>query len=291
MSAAVASIRYLVLPVSASSYRCSLTRNGATLRAHSPEVAIRSLGTFRVFRDGVPVPAAAWPSKKARTLLKILIAPRGRNTARDLLMETLWPKQDPAKLANRLSVALATVRAVLDPDRRRPSGYFVAADKDSLRLDPEHLAVDVEEFLRRAHEGLALARAGRTDEAAAGLAEAEALYLGDFLEEERYEDWAADLREETRAAYIAVARMLAEHSLEAGDHDSAVRCYLRILDRDSWDEDAHLRLVSALERAGRRGEARRRYRAYGSRMGELDLPVAPFPRVGPQRRTAALSAL
>jgi len=291
MSAAVASVRYVVLPVSAGSYLCSLTRNGATLRAHAPEVEIRSLGTFRVFRDGVPVPATAWQSKKARTLLKILIARRGRNTARDLLMETLWPEQDPARLANRLSVALATVRAALDPDRRRPSGYFVAADKDSLRLDPEHLAVDVEEFLRRAHEGLALARAGRTDEAAAGLAEAEALYLGDFLEEERYEDWAADLREETRAAYVAVARMLAEHSLEAGDHDSAVRCYLRILDRDSWDEDAHLRLVSALERAGRRGEARRRYRAYASRMGELDLPATPFPRVGPQRRTAALSAL
>ncbi len=120
-------------------------------------------------------------------------------------------------------------------------------------------------------------------EAAAVLGKAERLYAGDFLEEDRYEDWAVDLREEARATYVAVARVLAERSLEAGDHDSAVRCYLRILDTDSWDEDAHLRLVSALERAGRRGEARRRYRTYASRMGELDLPAAPFPRVGPQR--------
>jgi DNA-binding SARP family transcriptional activator len=192
-------------------------------------------------------------------------------------METLWPEQDPARLANRLSVALATVRAVLDPDKRRPSAYFVAADKDSIRLDVDHVAVDVEEFLRRAHEGLALDRQRRTAEGVGALAEAEALYVGDFLEEDLYEDWAADLREEARATYIAIARALAEHSLEAHEHDAAVLYYLRILENDSWDEKAHLRLISALEWAGRHGEARRRYRAYASCMGELDLPVSPFP--------------
>ena len=290
MSAAVASIRYLVVPASGHSYRRTLRPNGATLRARAPAVAIRSLGAFRLFRDGVPVSTSAWQSKKARTLLKILIARRGRSTPRELLMESLWPEQDPARLANRLSVALATVRAVLDPDKRRTAGYFVAADKDSVQLDLNHVEVDADAFLRSAHAGLALVRRGSMHEAAAVLGKAERLYAGDFLEEDRYEDWAVDLREEARATYVAVARVLAERSLEAGDHDSAVRCYLRILDTDSWDEDAHLRLVSALERAGRRGEARRRYRTYASRMGELDLPAAPFPRVG-LKEPVALSAL
>jgi len=253
-------------------------------------VAIRSLGAFRLFRDGVPVSTSAWQSKKARTLLKILIARRGRSTPRELLMESLWPEQDPARLANRLSVALATVRAVLDPDKRRTAGYFVAADKDSVQLDLNHVEVDADAFLRSAHAGLALVRRGSMHEAAAVLGKAERLYAGDFLEEDRYEDWAVDLREEARASYVAVARMLAERALEAGDHDSAVGYYLRIVEKDCWDEDAHLRLVSALERAGRRGEARRRYRAYASRMGELDLPAAPFPRVG-LKEPVALSAL
>jgi len=125
VSAAVASIRYLVLPRSARSFRFRLGRNSATFDAHAPELAIRSLGAFRLFRDGVPVSTSAWQSKKARTLLKILIARRGRSTPRELLMESLWPEQDPARLANRLSVALATVRVVLDPDKRRTAGYFV----------------------------------------------------------------------------------------------------------------------------------------------------------------------
>jgi len=254
-----------------------LAYGGPSAREEASRLAIRSLGAFRLFRDGVPVPATAWQSKKARTLLKILVARRGRATPRDLLMEALWPEEDPARLANRLSVALATARAVLDPDKRHPADQFVTADKDSIRLDLEHVTVDVEEFLRRAHEGLAATRTGPTDEAAAALAEAEALYAGDFLEEDSYEDWAADHRKEVSATYNAVARTLAESALGAGDHDAAVRYYLRILDKDSWDEKAHLSLVSALERAGRHGEARRRYRAYASRMGELDLPTSPFP--------------
>jgi DNA-binding SARP family transcriptional activator len=254
-----------------------LAYGAPSAREEESGVAIRSLGAFRLFRDGVPIPATAWQSKKARTLLKILVARRGRATPRDLLMEALWPEQDPARLANRLSVALATVRAVLDPHKRHPPEHFVAADKDSIRLELEHVAVDVEEFLRSANEDLTLTRQGPLDEGAAALAEAEALYVGDFLEEDLYEDWAADLREEARATYISVARTLAERSLEAGDHDAAVRYYLRILEKDSWDEQAHLRLVSALERGGRHGEARRRYRAYASRMGELDLPASPFP--------------
>src|SRR5262245_50232351 len=85
MSPSVASIRYLVPPPSGRSYRCSLGRNGATARALAPQVAIGSLGAFRLFRDGVPVPATAWQSKKARTLLKILVARRGRSTPRELL--------------------------------------------------------------------------------------------------------------------------------------------------------------------------------------------------------------
>jgi hypothetical protein len=35
--------------------------------------------------------------------------------------------------------------------------------------------------------------------------------------------------------------------------------------------------VSALERAGRQGEARRRYRTYASRMNKLGLAAASFP--------------
>ena len=241
------------------------------------DIAIRALGAFRVLRGGRPVPVAAWQSKKARTLVKILVARRGRATTRDQLMEALWPDEAPEVVTRRLSVALATARAVLDPDRRHPPEHFIVADKDAIRLDLANLRVDVERFLLLATKGLALHREGRLAEARAALQAAETAYAGDFLEEDRYEDWAAPMREEALAAYHSTAMTLAQIAARSGDHDAAVRYYLRILERDGYNERAHLGLVAALERDGRRGEARRRYRVYAERMAQIEVPVAPFP--------------
>jgi ATP/maltotriose-dependent transcriptional regulator MalT/DNA-binding SARP family transcriptional activator len=239
-------------------------------------VAVQSLGRFRVLRAGEPVPPAAWQSRKARDLFKILVARRGRPTPRDYLMEALWPKQSPEPLGNRLSVLLSTIRGVLDPEKQHDPGHFVAANKRSLWLQTEHVEVDVEHFLDSASEALRLRRAGSTD-AYTRLTSAEAAYTGDFLEEDAYEDWAIALREEARAAYTQVARMLAEDAAARGDTDAATRYYLRVLERDPYDEPAHLGLVGALEAAGRHGEARRCFRAYCARMDAIGVESAPFP--------------
>jgi DNA-binding SARP family transcriptional activator len=242
-------------------------------------VAIRALGAFRVFRDGDLLPLAAWQSRKARTLLKILVARRGRATTRDYLMEALWPQENPAVVSRRLSVALATVRAVLDPAKRHPPDYFVIGDKDAIRLDLANLPVDVEAFLAAAAAGLARFAADDRGDAEAQLAAAEHAYEGDFLEEDTYEDWAAPLREEARATCASVLRALAALAEASQRPDDAARRYLRILEMDPWDESAHLALVATMERAGRHGEARKRYVDYASRMTEIGAPTAPFPAV------------
>jgi ATP/maltotriose-dependent transcriptional regulator MalT/DNA-binding SARP family transcriptional activator len=241
---------------------------------------VATLGRFDVVRDGHPVPNGEWQSKKARDLLKILVARRGKATPRDYLMETLWPDEDPRKTSNRLSVALSVVRTVLDPEHGSPADHYLVADAGSVRLDLEHVAVDIEEFLQRADQGLKLYREGSAD-AATLLEAAETAYGGEFLEEDRYEDWAASLREEARAAYVEVARVLA--GARVGD-GSAVRYYLRILRIDPYDEDAHLDLVSALAGAGMHGEARRAYRRYVGRMDEIGVEPAPPSRRDDRKR-------
>ena len=84
-----------------------------------------------------------------------------------------------------------------------------------------------------------------------------------------------------------MTRLLADEAAAAGDADGATRYYLRILERDAYDEAAHLGLVGALLAAGRHGEARRRYGIYGDRMDEMGVEAAPFPsraRVDGRRR-------
>ena len=202
-----------------------------------------------------------------------------------------WPRRcgrarRPTGLANRLSVALSTVRTVLDPARQEPPDAYVLADRHTVRLGK--LPVDVEDFLATATAGLDAAGGGDPD-AGTLLAGAEAAYGGDFCEDDPYEDWAVPLREEARAAYLAVARALAARATAAGEHDLAVRYHLRVLERDAYDETAHLGLVATLAEAGRHGEARRRYRSYAERMDEIDVEVEPFPAVRRRRGDSAFS--
>ena len=195
------------------------------------------------------------------------------------MYELLWPDEDPEPLANRLSVALATARSVLDPEKRFPGDWFVGGDKQAVWLELGRVELDVERFLGHATDGMRRVRSGRPDAARPALEAAEAAYAGDFLEEDPYEDWAATLREEVRAAYIAVTRLLADGAAADGDADIAIRYYLRILERDAYDEAAHIGLVRALLAAGRHGEARRRYGLYADRMEEMAVEAAPFPSV------------
>lgn len=68
------------------------------------------------------------------------------------------------------------------------------------------------------------------------------------------------------------------HDAEAqGSLDGALRWYLRILEQVPDDEGAHLAVVTVLVRAGRQGEARRRYRGYAELMRGNGVEPAPFP--------------
>ncbi|MBP2330817.1 DNA-binding SARP family transcriptional activator [Kibdelosporangium banguiense] len=232
-------------------------------RSGTAAVRIESLGGFRVLHDGSPVPVAKWPSRKSRDLVKIVVSHRGRPVPRETLMSLLWPDSSPRVLGNRMSVALSTARTML-----RPGGLIT--ENDAVRLDPALVSVDVTAFLRDASAGLQ-----RGDIAL--LATAEAAYTGDFLEEDPYEDWAAELREEARLTYLQVTAALATHSADVGEHVTASRYCLRILERDRYDETAHLALVRALIALGSHGEARRRYRGYVLRMREIDVEPAPYP--------------
>jgi DNA-binding SARP family transcriptional activator len=165
---------------------------------------------------------------------------------------------------------------VLDPRKRHDQDHFVGADQNAVWLERGQLSIDLEEFLEAAEKALVLHRAGERD-AVARLTAAEAAYTGDFLEEDAYEDWTVALREEARATYTAVARALADDAAARGDVDATTRYSLRVLERDPYDEPAHLGLVAALYAARRHGEARRRFRNYCARMDEIGVESAPFP--------------
>ncbi|WP_460708105.1 BTAD domain-containing putative transcriptional regulator [Myceligenerans halotolerans] len=247
--------------------------------SEEPRILVQTLGTFRVLRDGVPIPNAAWQSRKARDLLKVLITRRGRPIPRDQLAEILWPDAGAGDAVSlkRLNVMVSTVRSVLDPERSWPADHIVASTSGSLHVELDHVHVDVVDFLDRVDEATALDQADRRAEALERWRGAEAIYTGDFCEEDAYADWATTLREEARLAYAQAAARIADQEAGAGHYEQAARYWLRLLERDPYDERAHLALILALDQAGRRGDARRRYQVYADLMRELDIEPSPHP--------------
>lgn len=101
-------------------------------------------------------------------------------------MDALWPGETPASLSNRFSVAVNVIRRAFDPMRMLATQHHVVTDGDSVRLETDHLDIDVERFLSLAQ---------RPDEASR-LA-ARQLYRGPAFSDEPYADWAVGLRNQT----------------------------------------------------------------------------------------------
>ena len=240
------------------------------------DLTIEVLGAFRVERGGVAVGPAEWGSRKPRDLLKVLVASRGGPVRRDLLLDQLWPDEDPQRSGRKLSVALSTLRALLDPVKAFAPDHFLAADRAAVSLVPASCVVDLERFFAAADTALSVSGSGGP-EATEALALAEAAYRGDPFVEDAYEEWAQSVRDLARTTYASVIRALAEHSAAASDHDQAVRLWLRVLDGDPYDEGAHLALVESLRAERRHGEAHRMYRIYCDRMEQIAVEPAPYP--------------
>jgi ATP/maltotriose-dependent transcriptional regulator MalT/DNA-binding SARP family transcriptional activator len=239
-------------------------------------VTIQVLGSFRLTRRAGPVGPAEWGSRKPRDLLKLLVARRGGPVRREAVLDILWPGEDPVKAGKKLSVALSTLRALLDPTKEFEPEHFVTADRAAVWLTLAHLEIDLERFLDAADDGLRRDARGEADSVVL-LQAAETAFAGDAFEEDAYEEWAAPIREVARSTYISVVRALADHAAQNREYDVVVRLLLRVLEADSYDENAHLMMVRSLLANGRHGEAHRMYRSYCDRMDEIGIEPAPFP--------------
>ncbi len=243
-----------------------------------PGVEVRTLGAFHVLVNGVPTSPTSWQSKKARDLLKLLICKRGRPVHREVLIENLWPDEDLHKTSNRLSVTLSTIRSVLDPGKEHDGDHYLATDRDTVHLRLDRIGCDVDSFLEEAQAALEEHRRAPSISSWARLKTVEASYVGDFMEEDPYADWAVNLREEARQLYLSCVRAIAGYACDRLEYDEAIRYELRLLERDPFDEGAHLGLVRAMTALGRHGEAFRLYRTYVARMEQLGLEAAAFPQ-------------
>jgi len=86
------------------------------------------LGRFEVYSGQNKVDQ--WRSLKAKSLLKFLVAHRGRYIPKDVLMEALWPGYPPEAANNNLKAAVYALRQTisysgLEPGRNNRNGFLL----------------------------------------------------------------------------------------------------------------------------------------------------------------------
>src|SRR5215471_7404511 len=146
------------------------------------------LGSFRVNQDGRELDLGP---RLQRALLAILVVEAGHVVPVDRLLDLLWREEPPAAAIASVQAYVSQLRRVLEPGRpaRAPARVLVTRDPGYLlrAADDQVDALRFGVLARQGHEDLA---GGRAAAAAAGLAEALALWRGDPLAGFAGEPWA-----------------------------------------------------------------------------------------------------
>jgi pimeloyl-ACP methyl ester carboxylesterase/DNA-binding SARP family transcriptional activator len=135
---------------------------------------VHVLGGFAVEVDGVPIPPASWPQRRAADLVKLLALEPGHRLPRDRVLDALWPHLAPEAAAAALHKAAHYARRALgERDAVVVAGGVVAlAPGAEVRTDWERFEADPA-----------------------------APYDGELLPDDRYEEWTAAPRERLRTLH------------------------------------------------------------------------------------------
>jgi predicted ATPase/DNA-binding SARP family transcriptional activator/DNA-binding CsgD family transcriptional regulator len=224
------------------------TNRPSDLPIHSLQIHL--LGGFRVSVDSCLVADDVWRLRKAASLVKLLALSPTHRMHREQILNVLWPDVDSKAATNNLYYALHVARRTLNPGTESP---HLRLRSDSVVLaPPDVLWVDVEAFERDA------AAARRTGDPAT-YRSAIALYTGDLLPDDLYEDWVANRREGARLLHLALLLELAMLEEQSEQPGRAIEVLQRALTNDPVCEEAHAGLMRLYARSGQRHQALRQY--------------------------------
>lgn len=235
------------------------------------QIAVRMLGGFEVFVEGVLVPGNRLEKRRAKSLLALLAALPGHSAKRYIIMETIWPTYDYESANKCVYSATSTLRtelgSLLD---EQPDMPLVIANKaqGALSLNCALFATDVDVFEGKARQLLDLSSGGR--EAIDLCREIEEVYTGDLFVPSTDGMGIMSTRSRELRSLFADAMIAGARAAMGLDMKTlACRFAHRAFEADDLREEGVRLLVNALCAAGRRVEAQRSYERFVGRVVDV----------------------
>jgi PAS domain S-box-containing protein len=223
-----------------------------------PRLQVYCLGSLRVCSSSKQI--QQWQSLRAKSVFEFLVSKRKSPVIKDKLMEALWPEYNARAAANNLKTSIHDLRQTLAPLFESPDFPCVLFSNDAYLINPEiDLSIDAEDFEKLWITGKKFEKEGKSGEAIRAFETAEALYQGDYLQDELYDEWIVPKRESLKDIFLLILNKLSDHSMNTADHESCINYCHKILDIDNCREDAYRLLMCCYSRLGQKSKAVRWY--------------------------------
>jgi DNA-binding SARP family transcriptional activator len=234
-----------------------------------PLLRVYAFGEGRVLSGDRLISSADWGMAKSKELLFYLLCHKQRR--KDQIGEALWPELSPAKLRSSFHVAVYRLRRALD----QQDCVIYEGDKYFFNRRVNYW-FDVEEFEQHIRDGRFAWSSDRA-QSTYHFRQAVVLYGGEFLEGlTSSHDWCLVKREELLQAYSLALQRLAEYHATLGEYEEAIRCYERVLEKDSYQESVYREIMRCQALMGERSSALQGYHQLAEFL-ENELGVAPAP--------------
>jgi DNA-binding SARP family transcriptional activator/tetratricopeptide (TPR) repeat protein len=225
-------------------------------QAPPPDIRVTLLGRFAVAVGGVQVAEAGWQRRHAAAVVKVLALAPGRRLHREQVIDLIWPDDTIAAAVPKLHKAAHFARRAIGV----PGAVLLRGDQVVL-CPGAIITVDAVQFEE-------LARRALSSHDAVAASQALALYGGELLPADRYEEWTEARREQLARIHLDLLRR--DGRWEA------------VLDVDASDERAHLALMRRHAANGDRHAALRQFERLDRTLRQ-ELGVGPGPEASALR--------
>lgn len=208
-------------------------------------IEFRLLGRFRVSRAGREIANSSFGGRRVQQLVQILLRERGRLVPRDVLVAALWPDREPADPGANLAVLASRARHALGE-----SSLILASQGGYVFADDDRCWVDVETFAADAERGRMSLASGHAVAALRSYRSALALWAGDPLVENLYEEWAQGHRSLLVRLYEEALEGAARAAMQLGQATVALHFAGILRERAPLHEEGWLILMKAHAETG-----------------------------------------
>ena len=205
-------------------------------------VEVTFLGDFSLSVDGHVISDQTWKRKTARTIIKLLILNRPNVVTIDQLIEACESHTPSANNRQSIYSRISDIRHILEPDLKRANqSNFIAKKGEGYAFVYDGpIDIDLMNFDDRLMHAIEAFEASDWTDAQALHKDAIALYQGDFLCEDLYEDWTTPYREKYRSKLIQALERAACISQKQSHHQEGIEYLNHAIELEPHHERLYL---------------------------------------------------